>query len=88
MNMAALRRLPVIFVCINNQYGMGTRVDRPAAARATAFGLDGARVDGADVDAAGHLVAAAHNGQPALWRSTPAAFRAAPATPSQHLAPG
>src|SRR6185295_7217628 len=50
MNLAALWSLPVLFVCINNQYGMGTRVDRATAnlafdERARAFGLDGTDVE-------------------------------------------
>jgi pyruvate dehydrogenase E1 component alpha subunit len=73
MNMAALWGLPVLFCCINNQYGMGTRVDRSAGhrdfpARARAFGLAAARADGADVeavhDAARTLVAGARAGTP------------------------
>lgn len=56
MNMAALWALPVVFCCINNQYGMGTRVDRSAGstdfpARARDFGLAAERADGADVAA-------------------------------------
>jgi pyruvate dehydrogenase E1 component alpha subunit len=73
MNMAALWRLPVLFCCINNQYGMGTRVDRSAGRvafdeRARAFGLSGEVVDGRDVEAvhavAADLMAAARAGQP------------------------
>ncbi len=37
MNMAGLWDLPALFVCINNQYGMGTRIDH--ATRSTNFGL-------------------------------------------------
>ena len=55
MNMAALWDLPVLFVCINNQYGMGTRIDRATRnvafeKRAEAFGLQAAMVDGEDVE--------------------------------------
>ena len=73
MNMAALWRLPVLFVCVNNQYGMGTRIDRAAAstdfsARATAFGLSAIKADGIDVEAvraaAETLVSGARAGQP------------------------
>lgn len=73
MNMAALWKLPVVFCCINNQYGMGTRVDRSAGrqdfpARAEAFGLQAARADGADVevvhDAARTIVEGARDKQP------------------------
>lgn len=54
MNMAALWDLPVLFACINNQYGMGTRIDRATKGtelhlRAQAFGLQGRSVDGLDV---------------------------------------
>jgi acetoin:2,6-dichlorophenolindophenol oxidoreductase subunit alpha len=54
MNLAALWRLPVLFVCINNQWGMGTRIDRAAAntqfdERARTFGLIGQVADGSDV---------------------------------------
>lgn len=59
MNMAALWDLPVLFVCINNQYGMGTRIDRATRSiefdrRAIAFGLQADMVDGEDVEAVFH----------------------------------
>lgn len=54
LNLAAVWRLPVVFVCENNQYGMSMSVDRSTAggsvvARAAAYGMPGERVDGNDV---------------------------------------
>jgi hypothetical protein len=79
MNMAALWGLPVVFVCINNQYGMGTRVDQATAntafdQRAHAFGLNGAVVDGIDVEevknAAQGLIDDARLGKPGFLSVT------------------
>lgn len=73
MNMAALWDLPVIFVCINNQYGMGTRIEqatkgRALHERARAFGLNAETVDGLDVRdvraASARLIDAARGGKP------------------------
>ena len=79
MNMAALWKLPVVFCCINNQYGMGTRIDRAAAnphlhERALAFGMNGVSVDGGDVEqvheAAERIVSAARDGRPGFMMLT------------------
>ncbi len=55
LNMAAIWKLPVIYVCENNGFGQYTRyeeatvTDQPIGARAAAFGLPTAQVDGNDV---------------------------------------
>ncbi len=54
MNLAGLYGLPVIFICENNGYGMGTQVKRASAEkrlyrRSDAYGIPGYRVDGLDV---------------------------------------
>ena len=55
-NMAALWRLPVVYVIENNQYAMGTSVERSTSAthlfhRGAGFNIPGAEVDGMDVSA-------------------------------------
>jgi len=54
INMAAIWTLPVVFVCENNLYAMGTRQSRVMtieniADRAAAYGIPGVVVDGNDV---------------------------------------
>lgn len=53
INMAAIWRLPVIFICENNLYAMSTRFDEAfatptIAARAAGYGIPGEVVDGTD----------------------------------------
>ena len=54
-NLAALWKLPVIFICENNRYGMGTPVQRAVALyanltdKARSHGIDATQVDGMDV---------------------------------------
>lgn len=56
LNLAALWHLPVVFLVVNNGYGMGTSVERASAEpelyrRASAFRMHGERVDGDDLEA-------------------------------------
>ena len=77
MNLAALWKLPVMFVCINNEYGMGTRLDRASASlefakRAETFGVNGLEIDGLDVTQVHHkaqkLMERVRNGSPAFLK--------------------
>jgi acetoin:2,6-dichlorophenolindophenol oxidoreductase subunit alpha len=54
MNMVALWKLPVLYICENNKYGMSMDVERataklPIAQRAESYGIPWACVDGNDV---------------------------------------
>ena len=54
LNLAALWKLPVVFMVTNNQFGMGTAIERHSAVtdlhrRGEGFGVPGMRCDGMDV---------------------------------------
>lgn len=54
LNVASLWKLPVVFVCENNLYGMGTEVTRASAVpdlsrRVTGYNVESADVDGMDL---------------------------------------
>ena len=54
LNLSKVWNLPVLWVCENNQYGMGTSVERASAVseirqKAEGYGMPNDRVDGMDV---------------------------------------
>jgi pyruvate dehydrogenase E1 component alpha subunit len=54
MNLVALWELPVVFMVVNNQFGMGTALERHSAVtdlskKAEGYGVPGTRCDGMDV---------------------------------------
>ena len=61
MNLAALWKLPLVFLVENNLYGMGTAIERHSAVtdlsrKAEGMGIPGVRVDGMDVLAVREIV--------------------------------
>jgi pyruvate dehydrogenase E1 component alpha subunit len=84
LNLAALWNLPIIFLVINNGYGMGTTVEEGAAEpdlfkRGAAFRMHGERVDGTDVlamrKATARLRERAQAGEPAILEAVSFRFR-------------
>jgi pyruvate dehydrogenase E1 component alpha subunit len=72
MNLAAIWKLPVVYVCENNQFAMSARVERftsvpDPSVRAIGYGIPGVNVDGMDVmavyRAASEAVERARNGE-------------------------
>ena len=72
LNMAAVWCLPIVFVCENNHYGMGTSTDRASAVpemrqKAAAYNIPSASVDGMELlsvyDAARQAIAHARSGE-------------------------
>lgn len=56
LNMASVWKLPVLYVCENNLYGIGTRIDRSTSElqqykRAAVYNIAAAQADGQDVEA-------------------------------------
>lgn len=85
MNLAALWQLPVLFVCENNLYAMGTRIERALAdtdllAKAHSYGMSSSAVDGMDVlavsDAARQAVDCVRGGKPYFLECRTYRFRA------------
>jgi pyruvate dehydrogenase E1 component alpha subunit len=85
MNLAALWKLPVVFLVENNLYGMGTAIERHSAVtdlsrKAEGLGVSGVRVDGMDVLAvretvAEHIRLAREDRQPTLVEAFTYRFR-------------
>jgi pyruvate dehydrogenase E1 component alpha subunit len=85
MNLAALWKLPVIFVCENNLYAMGTALrytesKMEIASKGDAYGVANAVVDGMDLlavrEAAAKAIATTREGQPFLLECRTYRFRA------------
>jgi pyruvate dehydrogenase E1 component alpha subunit len=88
LNMAGLWRLPLLFVCENNHYAIGTEIHRHSAVvevskRAAAYNIPAEKVDGMDVlkvydahtvHSIGFTLAAGHNSS----NATPTAMAAIP----------
>ena len=86
LNMAAVWKLPVIFVIENNRYGMGTAIERTSSIaelwrRASSYDLRGEAVDGMDVLAMRDAVARAaaecrpRDGKPVLLEARTYRYR-------------
>jgi acetoin:2,6-dichlorophenolindophenol oxidoreductase subunit alpha len=63
INLAAIWRLPIVYVCQNNGWAISQRADSylpaPLAERAAGYGIPGRTVDGQDVEAVRDVVAEA-----------------------------
>jgi pyruvate dehydrogenase E1 component alpha subunit len=85
LNLSALWKLPVIYICENNRYAMGTSIERALARTeiwrfAETYGIAGEKVDGMDVlavrDVVGKAVARARASQePSLIEADTYRFR-------------
>ncbi|HVS75814.1 MAG TPA: pyruvate dehydrogenase (acetyl-transferring) E1 component subunit alpha [Steroidobacteraceae bacterium] len=86
LNLASLWKLPVLFLCENNLYAMGTALERAQAetdisAKARPYGIEAAAVDGMDVFAVEQAVGRAaekirRDGGPVLLEMRTYRFRA------------
>jgi len=54
LNLSGVWNLPIVWICENNQYGMGTTIERASAVprmvdKACAYGMEGKQVNGMDI---------------------------------------
>lgn len=94
LNLAALWELPVLFVCENNGYAMGTALDRSESEqdiqrKAAAYNIEGVSIDGmhvVDVEAATRRAIAAirESGKPRFLECRTYRFRAHSMFDAQH----
>jgi pyruvate dehydrogenase E1 component alpha subunit len=84
LNLSKVWQLPVLWICENNQYGMGTAVDRASAVseirqKAEGYGMPNARADGMNVlevrEAAEQALAAVRSSGPFLLEIVTYRFR-------------
>jgi pyruvate dehydrogenase E1 component alpha subunit len=85
MNLAALWKLPVLFLVENNLYGMGTSIERHSAVtdlsrKAEGYGISGEHIDGMDILAvrervAAHLDIVRQEGRPTLVEASTYRYR-------------
>lgn len=84
LNLAALWKLPVVFLIENNMYAMGTPIEKTSAVtdlykQAVAYGMYGEPVDGMDVlavrEAAERAIVAAREGRPVLLEARTYRYR-------------
>ncbi len=84
LNLAALWKLPVVFLIENNRYAMGTPLEKTASVtdlykRSSAYGIPGEAVDGMDViavrEATERALASARQGTPVLLEARTYRYR-------------
>jgi len=84
LNMAALWNLPILYLVINNHYGMGTSVERASAEpeiwkKAAAYKMNAERIDGDNLETVykttSDLLVAAQEGRPAVLETMTYRFK-------------
>ena len=85
LNLAAVWELPIVFICENNKYGMGTPIEKASAVpkmvdKAKAYSIPGKQIDGMDIlavyEATQKAIAACRRGKgPTIFRDDDLSLR-------------